>query len=112
MDITPPDQNFEHDPDRFALWWVLAVNGAVVLLAIRYYSVPKGAGIRPMMDGLLLLILMVAGLGGIPLVLPTLREHRWLIWPKFVVVLSLCPYPLFMLIFHHAKHLRGFVLEP
>jgi len=97
---------------RFPLWWVLAVNFAVAFLAIRYYWVPKGAEIRPMGDAVLMFMLMLAGLIGILFVLPTLFRHRRLVWPWFVVVLSLCPYPLFMLIFHHAEHVRGFILEP
>jgi hypothetical protein len=112
MEIAPVIQSDQQRPSRFALWWVIAVNCAVVPLAIRYYSVPKGMEIRPMGDALLIFMLTVAGLAGIPLALLALFKHRWLIWPWFVVVLSVCPYPLFMLIFYHAQHVRGFILEP
>jgi|SRR6516162_7026369 hypothetical protein len=96
----------------FPLSWVLAVNCGAVLLAIRYYWIPKGKEIRPMGDAILVFMLVVAGLAGILLVLPTLFKHRRSVWPWFVVALSFCPYPLFMLIFHHAQQVRGFILEP
>jgi hypothetical protein len=71
-----------------------------------------GKEIRPMGDAVLIFMLMLAGLAGILLALPTLFKQRRLVWPWFAVALSVCPYPLFMLIFYHAQHLRGFVLEP
>jgi hypothetical protein len=63
-------------------------------------------------DAVLIFMLIIAGLAGILLVLPTLFRQRRLVWPWFVVVLSFGPYPLFMLIFHHAQLIRGFILEP
>jgi len=110
---TPPVvQNARQSPSRFALWWVLAVNCGVVFLAVRYYWVPKGKEIRPIGDAILLFMLVIAGLAGILLILPTLFKHRRLIWPWSVIALSVCPYPLFMLVFHLAQHVRGFILEP
>jgi hypothetical protein len=112
MNISPVIPQSQPKLSRFSMWWVIAVNCATALLAIRYYSIPTGMEIRPMGDAVLLFVLIVCGLIGIPLVLPTLFKHRRLIWPWLVVSLSLCPYPLFMLIFHHVEHVRRFVLEP
>src|SRR5437868_2171002 len=85
-------------PSRFALWWVLAVNCGMVLLGVRYYWVPMGKEIRPMGDAVLVFMLMLAGLAGILLALPTLFKRRRLVWPWLAIQLSVCPYPLFILI--------------
>jgi hypothetical protein len=111
MKQPPIISEYQQRPSRFPLWWVLGVNLAVVLLTIQFYWVPKGMGIRPMGWTAWMFMLTVAGLVGIPIVWPTLRRHRRLFWPKLVVIGSLSPLPIAMLIFSHAQHLRGFILE-
>ena len=111
MKQPPIISEYQQRPSRFPLWWVLGVNLAVVLLTVQFYWVPKGMGIRPMGWTAWMFMLTVAGLVGIPIVWPTLRRHRRLFWPKLVVIGSLSPLPIAMLIFAHAQHLRGFILE-
>lgn len=102
----------ERSPSRFPLWWVLGANGLVLLITIPFYWVPSGARLRPMAWAMWVFMLALAGLFGLILVLPTLRRHRQLAWPWFVVVLALTPYPLALALIHHAEHLRKFILEP
>jgi hypothetical protein len=97
---------------RFPLWWVIGVNVIAALLMVQFYWVPRGAEIRPMGPAYWGAMLVIAGLVGIPMVLPTLWRHRQLVWPWLVVVLSISPFPLMMLIFQSAQHFREFILEP
>jgi hypothetical protein len=112
MGQPPVIPQLEQRPSRFPLWWVLGVNCIALGLTIQFYWVPKGMPIRPMAYAFWMFVLMFAGLAGIPIVLPTLRKHPTWVWPWIVVFLSVSPFPLTRLIFDHAQHLRGFILEP
>ena len=96
-----------------ALMILTSLAGAAVLrragrgqIAQARATLRASSGGSPVGAGVLL------GLAGILLVLPALFRHRRLVWPWCAIALSLCPYPLFMLILHHAQHVRGFILEP
>jgi hypothetical protein len=112
MDIPPGIPQIQQQPSRFPLWWVLAINCLEFLLTVQFYWIPRGTPIRPMAWALYIFVLAIAGLAAIPMILPTIRRQPRLIWPWFVLVLSLTPYPLADGMYFHAEKVCGFISEP
>ena len=87
-------------------------NAVVFALTLQFYSVPRGAVIRPMGWAGFCAMAALASLGVIPLSIYYMKKHRCYFWPSLAIVLALLPFPLSNGMLHHAEQVRGFVMAP
>ncbi len=113
MDPVPDEKDEDVQIDsRLPLWIALIANSASFAWALPFFWVSPSASIRIMGELPLLFVIGVGALVVLPLVLLNLKRLRGRTWPKYAVVLSLTPIPLFWLVETLAHKMIGYQYSP
>src|SRR5690242_4704398 len=94
----------------FSLAWLIAIHCIVIIQTLPFYEVPKDTLIRPMAQGLSVLVWSIAAVGIAPVAIVALYFRRRSLWPWVALVLAFTPLPTEWAIFHDAQTKQGFVL--
>jgi hypothetical protein len=111
MEEAKPKQDNWIDYLRLGLLVGIAANALVIYYALPFFSVPRGAAIKPKgWTILMFLIGMLTMWVGVPLSVKDIRRGRKA--GKIGVLLCLLPWPLSLFLLHFSAFLRGFAFAP